>query len=209
MPEFSPLSIARMLWKHRLMVLIVAIVGSLLSVVVVHQLPSIYRSEALILVDSQKIPERYVSPTGETDVAERLASISQEILSTTRLQKIIDDFGLYRDDRTKLVKEEIIERMRKDINITLENGAGQGRTTAFHVGYQGRNPTLVTEVASQLANLFIEEDLQTRARQAEGTADFIDSQLNEAKKTLDDLEAKVSKYKLAHNGDLPEQESCS
>ena len=208
MPEFSPLSIARMLWKHRLMVIIVAIVGSLLSVVVVHQLPSIYRSEALILVDSQKIPERYVSPTGETDVAERLASISQEILSTTRLQKIIDDFGLYRDDRKKLVKEEIIERMRKDINITLENGAGQGRTTAFHVGYQGRNPTLVTEVASQLANLFIEEDLQTRARQAEGTADFIDSQLNEAKKTLDDLEAKVSKYKLAHNGDLPEQETA-
>jgi succinoglycan biosynthesis transport protein ExoP len=59
-----------------------------------------------------------------------------------------------------------------------------------------------------LANLFIEEDLQTRARQAEGTAGFIDSQLNEAKKTLDDLEAKVSKYKLAHNGDLPEQESA-
>src|ERR1700735_4741214 len=96
--------------------------------------------------------------------------------------------------------------MRKDINITLENSGGLARTTAFHVGYQGRNPTLVTEVASQLANLFIEEDLQTRARQAEGTAGFIDSQLNEAKKTLDDLEAKVSKYKLAHNGDLPEQE---
>ena len=81
------------------------------------------------------------------------------------------------------------------------------RPAAFRIGYEGQNPTLVAEVASQLANLFIEEDLQTRERQAEGTANFIDSQLNEAKKTLDELEAKVSKYKLAHNGDLPEQES--
>ena len=208
MPEFSPLSIVRMLWKHRMMVLVVAIVGSILSVIIVEQLPSVYRSEALILLDSQKIPERYVASTGETEVGDRLASISQEILSATRLQKIIDDFGLYRDLRKRLVQEEIIERMRKDITITLESGGGQSRPDAFRVGYQGRNPTLVTEVASRLANLFIEEDLQTRERQATGTADFIDSQLNEAKKTLDDLEAKVSKYKLAHNGDLPEQETA-
>src|ERR1700733_13514137 len=208
MPEFSPLTLARMLWKHRLMVSIVAIVGSVVSVVIVHELPSIYRSEALILVDSQKIPERYVSSTVNTEVQERIASLRQEILSTTRLQKVIDDFGLYRDEQKKLAREEVIERMRKDISITLESGGIQNRTAAFRVGYQGRNPALVTEVASQLANLFIEEDLQTRARQAEGTADFIDSQLNEAKKTLDDLEAKVSKYKLAHNGDLPEQESA-
>jgi succinoglycan biosynthesis transport protein ExoP len=206
MPEFSPLTLARMLWKHRLMVSIVAIVGSVVSVVIVHELPSIYRSEALILVDSQKIPERYVSSTVNTEVQERIASLSQEILSTTRLQKIIDDFGLYRDEQKKLAREEVIERMRKDISITLESGGIQNRTAAFRVGYQGRNPALVTQVASRLANLFIQEDLRTRERQAEGTADFIDSQLNEAKKTLDDLEAKVSKYKLAHNGDLPEQE---
>ena len=199
--------LARMLWKHRLMVSIVAIVGSVVSVVIVHQLPSIYRSEALILLDSQKIPERYVSSTVNTDVQERLASISQEILSATRLQKIIDDFGLYRNERKRLAREEIIELMRKDITITLETGGTQNRPAAFRVGYQGRNPTLVTEVASRLSNLFVEEDLQTRERQAEGTANFIDSQLNEAKKTLDDLEAKVSKYKLAHNGDLPEQEA--
>src|SRR5262249_44103878 len=69
------------------------------------------------------------------------------------------------------------------------------------------NPKVVTDVANQLANLFIDENLQTRERQAEGTADFIDSQLADAKKTLDDLEAKVSAYKLQHNGELPQQEN--
>ena len=173
MPEFSPLSIARMLWKHRLMVPIVAIrraqfwLSSSFT-----SLPSIYRSEALILVDSQKIPERYVSSTGNTEVQERLASISQEILSTTRLQKIIDDFGLYREERKKLVQEEIIELMRKDISITLENGGTQDRPAAFRVGYQGQNPTLVTEVASQLANLFIEENLADARTSSGGNRGF-------------------------------------
>ncbi len=207
-PEFSPLSLIRMLWKHGLLVLAVAIAGSAASFVIVHELPPIYRSEALILVDSQKIPERYVSSTVSTEVKDRLASITQEILSTTRLQKIIDDFGLYRQERKRLVPEEIIDLMRKDISIEVEKGSTPDHPEAFRVGYQGRNPTLVTDVAGRLANLFIEENLRTRERQAEGTADFIDSQLREAKQSLDELEAKVSTYKLAHNGDLPEQQTA-
>lgn len=207
-PEFSPLSLLRMLWKHRWMVLAITIAGSAVSFAIVHKLPAVYRSEALILVDSQKIPERYVSSTVSTELQDRLATISQEILSTTRLKKVIDNFGLYREERKRLVQEEIIDLMRKDIAITLEKGWTRDHPGAFRVGYQGRNPTQVAEVASQLANLFIEEDLETRERQAEGTANFIDSQLNEAKKSLDELEAKVSEYKLAHNGDLPEQENA-
>lgn len=207
-PEYSPLSLARILWKHWGMTLLVLLLGSVISFAIVHQLPPVYSSEALILVDSQKIPERYVASTVSTDVQDRLATISQEILSTTRLQKIIDTFGLYREERKRLVPEEIIELMRKDISIKLERGWTRNQPGAFRVGYEGQNPTLVAEVANQLANLFIEENLQTRERQAEGTADFIDSQLNEAKKTLDDMEARVSKYKLAHNGDLPEQQAA-
>src|ERR1700691_5617748 len=115
-PEFAPLSLVRIVWKHSLLVLVVIILGSATSFIIVHELPSIYRSEALILVDSQKIPERYVSSTVNTEVQERIASLSQEILSTTRLQKIIDDFGLYRDEQKKLAREEVIERMRKDIS---------------------------------------------------------------------------------------------
>lgn len=207
-PEFSPLSVARMLWKHRLMIGVAALVGSTAVCGVVRILPNIYRSEALILIDSQKIPERYVSSTVNAGVQDRLASISQEILSATRLEKIIDEFGLYRNTRKKLVQEEIIERMRKDINIDVEKGLSGVRPGAFRVGYQGTNPKLVAQVANELASLFIEENLRTRERQAQGTADFIDSQLQQAKKTLDQLEAKVSAYKLAHGGHLPEQQGA-
>ncbi len=205
-PEFSPLSVTRMLWKRKLLIGVASLIGCAAAIVIVQLLPPVYQAEALILVDSQKIPEHYVTSTVNTNVQDRLATISQQILSTTRLQKVIDNFGLYSKERKTLAPEEIIELMRKDIKIKLEKGWTGGQPGAFRVGYEGPNGSLVADVANQLANLFIEENLRTRARQAEGTADFIDSELAEAKKTLEEEEAKLSQYKAQHNGELPQQE---
>ena len=206
-PQFAPLSLMRMLWRGKLLITLVMIGACAIALGVVHSLPAIYQSEAMILVDSQRIPESYVSATVNSDVQNRLMTIRQQILSTTQLLKIIDNLGLYREERKKLVQEEIIEKMQKDVNIKLEKGWTLNRPGAFRVTYQGQDPRVVTEVANQLANLFIEENLRARENEAQGTSDFIDSQLKDAKKTLDDLEANVSKYKVQHNGELPEQET--
>ena len=63
--------------------------------VVSYFLPNVYTSETLILVDPQQVPSDYVKPTVSGDVRNRLGTLSQQILSTTRLQKIIDTFKLY------------------------------------------------------------------------------------------------------------------
>lgn len=206
--QLSPISLTRMIWKHKLAVALVTFVLSGGACVVVYRLPAIYKSEATILVDEQKIPERYVSSTVNTDVADRLATISQEILSSTALKKIIDNFDLYHSERQHLFFEEIIERMRKDITITTEKGWTGNRPGAFHVGFNGPDPNIVASVANRVANLFVEENLRTREVQADGTSEFIVTELTEAKKKLDELESKVSRYKLEHNGELPEQQNA-
>src|ERR1017187_4356593 len=207
--QLAPLSIARTLWKRKLLILICSVAVSLAIALVVYKIPTRYASEALILVDAQKIPEKFVSSTVSSDVQDRLATISQQILSSTRLVKIIADFDLYREEKKSSVQEEILEMMRKDISIKLERGWIVGnRPGAFRVGYLGRDPAVVAQVANRIANLFIEENLKTREVQAEGTSDFIDTQLQESKKRLDELEAAVGQYKLKHNGELPQQESA-
>jgi succinoglycan biosynthesis transport protein ExoP len=206
-PRYSVLSLLRSVWKRRYLSLSVMVLLSSITFGVVLSLPAIYRSEAHILVDSQKIPEQYVASTVNSDVGDRLATISQQILSSTRLKKIIDDFDLYREDRKKIPQEEIIEKMRSDIDIQLERGWTGGRPGAFRVAYQGPNPTIVAEVANRLANLYIEENLRTRYNQAEGTSDFIEAQLKDAQKKLDETEAAVSKFKTEHAGELPQEES--
>jgi len=205
--EFAPLSIIRMLWKKRWIALAVFAALAVVSSIVVLELPAVYLAEATVLVDSQKIPERYVSSTVNTDVGDRLATINQQIMSTDRLLKIIDKFNLYSDLKKTGTQEEVIEKMRKDISINLIKGWSGGRPGAFKIGYEGPEASVVASVANQLANLYVEENLKTRETQAEGTADFIDSQVEQAKRKLDELEKQVSEFKSAHTGSLPQQEN--
>lgn len=204
---FSPLSMARTIWKRRFTIFGLWSVLSAATFIVVGRLPAVYQADALILVDSQKIPDKFVSSTVNSDLQDRLSNISQQILSSTRLKKVIDDYGLYPVERKKLFEEELLEQMRKNIGIKLEPGYNRNRPGAFRVSFQGGDRNTVAQVANRLANLFIEENLRTREVQAEGTSDFIDTQLQDAKKNLDRLEKAVSDYKLQHNGELPEQEN--
>src|SRR3990170_8989848 len=92
-------------------------------------LPKIYTSETLILVDPQQVPEKYVQATVSGDIRNRLSTLSQQILSATRLQKVIDTFNLYTTERKNLAREEIITLMRKDIFVqVVDDLAGKSKT---------------------------------------------------------------------------------
>jgi polysaccharide chain length determinant protein (PEP-CTERM system associated) len=171
-------------------------------------LPDHYKATTTILVDPQKVPEKYVSPTVNSDPAQRLSTISQQVLSATRLQQIIDDMQLYPELRGKVPREELIDLMRKDITITVKQGSSAG-LSAFTIEYEGRQREIVAKVANQLAASFIEWNVKNREQQAQDTTEFLDSQLAEAKKNLEEQEAKVSAFKLRHLGEMPEQQSAN
>jgi uncharacterized protein involved in exopolysaccharide biosynthesis len=166
-------------------------------------------AQALVLVDSQKIPEKFVSATVASDLDDRMAAIREQLLSSGALKKIIRDFNLYQKERKNSFEEEILDRMRfQDISIELvpvDNT--QKKTGSFRIGYQGPDPTVVANVANRLADLYVEQNLKTREDLAQGTSGFLDTHVDEAKKHLDELEARVSAFKLAHNGELPQQET--
>jgi polysaccharide chain length determinant protein (PEP-CTERM system associated) len=211
---FSALSIFRTIWKRKIRITVAWVLFALCAVAVVRSLPTVYLAETVVLIDSQKIPEKFVSATVGDDLEERIASIRQMLLSGAELKKVIEEFGLYREERKTHFEEEILEMMRKDITISLESampGSSSGKTKrpgAFRIGYQGGQPALVMQVANRLTDLYVEQNLRTREGQAAGTSDFLDTQLREAKKRLDEMEAAVSVYKLAHNGELPQQEAA-
>ncbi len=190
------------------MIAVFWMLGTAATVLLAQMLPRTYKAEALILVDSQEIPEKYVEPTVTTAMQERLATLSQQILSATRLGKIISSLNLYSEERKRLAPEEVIELMRKNISVKAERGLTRERAGAFRVAFEGKVPAVVAKVANELASVYIQENLQFRERQAEGTSSFLEAQLQAAKRQLDEQEAKVSRYKIARNGELPEQENA-
>ena len=209
LPGLSRLSILRTIGKRRVRIILVWALFATVTVAVVRYLPAVYLAESVVLIGSQKIPEKFVSATVASDLEDRIAAIRQMLLSGPELKKIIDEFGLYADQRKTHFEEEILDTMRKDISITVE-AVGNGnaaRPGAFRIGYQSSDPNLAMRVANCLTDLSVEQNLKTREGEAAGTSEFLDTQLAEAKKRLDQLEAAVSVYKLQHNGELPQQET--
>src|ERR1035441_6195391 len=180
-----------MFWKHKLLCALVWATITASSAAVVYRLSNVYLAEAVILVESQRIPEKLVAPTINDDLKDRLSSLSQQILISTRLLEIVTKFDLYHEQRGARTQEEIIEMMRSDIGTQLETSwakKADSRPSAFRVTYEGPNPTVVAQVANQLATLFIDENIQAREVQAAGTSEFLASQLDAAQLRLEEQE---------------------
>src|SRR5262249_49887437 len=171
-------------------------------------LPNHFKATTTILVDPQKVPEKYVSPTVSSDPAQRLSTISDQVLSSTRLQKIIDQMNLYAELRGAMSREEIIELMRKDVSVRVKQGSSSG-LSSFTIEYEGTHRQKVAQVANQLAASFINWNVKNREQQAQDTTEFLNSQLKEAKQSLETQEKKVSAFKMQHLGEMPEQQPAN
>ena len=172
-------------------------------------LPPTYQSDALILIEQQRVPEQYVVPNVSVSLQERLQSMTQQILSRTRLQTTIARFHLYARDgglTNKLQLTDSVEQMRKDIQIELVQAPGHpGELTAFKIRYSAGSPELAQEVNSELTRLFIDENLKSQQQLSQSTTEFLDGRLADARTKLAEQEAKVRAFKATHLGSLPSQ----
>ena len=196
-------------WSRRKWLAILAFVALLAGGVSLSAfLPNIYRSAATVLADRQEVPDFFVRSTVTSLIETRLQTISQEVLSRSRLEALINRFGLYADLRERVPMDMLVARMRKDISLELKSTELKGlreATVAFTISYQGRDRETVSRVANTLASFYIEGNTKARERQATGTTEFLKVQLAETKKRLDELEQRVSGFKRRYLGELPQQ----
>jgi polysaccharide biosynthesis transport protein len=171
-------------------------------------MPAIYRSGTLILVEQPTMPRAYVTPNVNDDLQARLQSITQQILSRTRLLHIIDQLNLYSDPKKNLAPDDKVDMMRRDIEIELVKDA-QGEINAFNVYFSARDPQVAQRVTNELTGLFISENLEVRQQQSEDTTKFLEEQLETARQALSDQEEKVRQFKGEHIGELPTQLSSN
>ena len=191
--------------RRKWYIIIPLIIGVLVSVGVYKYLPKVYKATTLILVQPQSIPESYVRSTITDPVANRLNTISQEILSRTRLEKVIQEFNLYADIRKSLPLEEIIEIMRKAIEVKVQETRREQTTNSFSISYEGKEPKTVMMVTNKLASLFIEENLRVRESRAEGTSEFLIKELESMDERLRRKEQEIRNFKQRTMGQLPQQ----
>ncbi len=161
-----------------------------------------YEASTMILVQPQKVPSDFIRSVVSADINQRISTISQQILSRSNLEKIIDQFGLYEDD-VNMYLEDKIASMRKRVKVKIER-ARHG-AEAFSIGFTGSQPDRVMRVANTLASYFMDENLKFREAQAVGTSEFLDSELEKTKRKLEEKERRLAEYRTKHLGGLPDE----
>jgi len=208
MPEQTPFDIQDYLGiglRRKWYIIIPLVIGVLASVGVYKYLPKVYKATTLILVQPQSVPENYVRSTITDSVANRLNTISQEILSRTRLERVIQEFNLYSDLRNKAPMEVVVETMRTAIDVKVQEQRRERSQNSFSISFEGKEPGTVMMVTNKLASLFIEENLKVRESQAEGTSEFLSKELGSMEEQLKRREQDIRNFKERSMGQLPQQ----
>ena len=169
--------------------------------------PKWYRSSTLVLVSPQKISADYVKATVTSSVEDRLASIAQEILSRTRLEQVITEFKLYSNQVKSLPMESVVELMRKDIQVEIPKKDKE--KNYFTISYVGKDPRVVAQVTNKLSSLFIEENLKIREQQAQGTTEFLESELSSKKDKVEKFQQEITDFKRRYMNELPENRDAN
>ncbi len=183
----------------------------LLSVVVtvvgVYLWPDTYVSQAMVKVTPQQVPETMVQASINQAMFDRINSMEQVILSRGTLTTIINNFGLYQRERTRMPIEDVIELMRKNVQVVpVANPNTQNRTIpAFAVQFAYEDRYKAQRVVSDLVGRFIEENQRNRSNATYQTTQFMKDELESAKKELDADENKLSEFRTQYNGRLPDQ----
>ena len=117
--KYTPEDILKILRRRFWLLIVPFAVVAAGTAAVARKLPDTYMSSALVLVVPQQVPETYVRSTVTTRIEDRLQTITQQILSRTRLERIIQDFNLYPELRKTAIMEDVVERMRGSISTTI------------------------------------------------------------------------------------------
>ena len=210
--ELTPADYIAMLRRRWVLITVVALVGSPLAYGVSRFLPAKYKSQTLVLVERPTVSPEIIPQVDETSIGERLASMKPQILSRTRLEPIIRQFGLYPQDVNRVSMDDLVERLQKAVDVTPVAPMEETRSSnlpGFFVDVTMTDPRVAQQVCAAVTSMFIDENLRTSQEHSQVTTEFLAQQLDQAKKDLDAQDGSLAAFKSRHIGSLPDDEQMN
>lgn len=203
--HLKPEIIIGIVLKHRWLIIIPFCLSILVGIYLSFTLPKKYEASTMIMVQAQKVPDSYVQSVVSSDISSRLNTITQQVMSRTNIERIIETYQLYEGpEYNNIFLEDKVQAVRNRIVVDVEKSRNTELST-FSISYQGGKPEKVKNIANALATYIIDENLKVREAQATGTSDFLDDELEAMKLRLQKSEQELREYRQEYMGELPEQ----
>jgi len=188
------------------------IIAAAASLAVTFALPKKYTSQTVVLVEPPTVSKEVVPTLVTEDLYHRLASMKEQILSRSRLQPIIEKLNLYAEDRNKRHMEDLVDRLRQSIDVSLMEpmpGSMDRQPPGFHVSVTFNDARIAQQICTEITSMFMEQNAIRRTQQANVTTQFLTQEVEEAKHKLDEQDAKLAQFKRQYLGSLPEEQQSN
>jgi len=198
--------------RRRQPVLLALAAGVLTTLLLALLLPAYYESVGIILIEQQEVPQELVRSMISSYADERVQTINQRVMTTQNLMDIIRRYNLYPNRVKRDSREQLIERMRKDVAfktisadvVDPRSGVPRQATIAFSVSYRNRSPDQAVKVANELVTLYLNENLTERTQRAEDASSFLREESSRISRHVEELDAQLADFKSKHVNELPE-----
>src|SRR5271170_7114449 len=167
-----------------------------------------YTSTTSVLVEPPSVSADYVPPVMNDDFNQRLASMKSQVLSSSRLQPVIEKFNLFAAERSTVPMEALEDRLRKAVEVTLltpMQGASVRQPPGFQVAVTFEDPQIAQKICAEMTSMFMKQNVEIKLGVAKDTTQFLGEQVDQAKAKLDEQDAKLAQFKQKNSGVLPEE----
>ena len=210
--EIRPKDVINILGRRWFPIVLLAVLGTAAGYFVSRVLPKRFTSQTLVLVQQPNVSADLVKPVVSDNSNQRLAAMQQQILSRSRLEPVIQQFGLYSKDINTVPMDDLVERLRSAITITPVLPMAETRAQnlpGFYISVVFNDSHLAQQICSRITTMFLEENVQRREGQTIQTNEFLGRQLEEAKAKLDEQDGRLATFQRKYLGSLPDEEQAN
>lgn len=190
--------------------LLMLVIGSAAGLVLARILPPSYVSQALLVVESEQIPDTLAASTVQASAGEQLQIIQQRILARDNLIDMANRLRVYGDGGATsrgMTPDQVVDDLRKRITMTVTGVSTQRnntQATLVGVGFRAPSAGLSANVANELVTMILRENVSMRTSVARQTLDFFQQEVSRLDQELSRVSAQILAFKEANRGALPD-----
>lgn len=185
-----------------------AFAGLVIATVVAYLQEDTFVSNATIRVVPQQISDKLYTSFTSQDLADRINSMAQSVLSRQALTGIINSYGLYKKDLKNMPMEDVIDKMRnKGVGLRVSEGVAAGGKTlpAMQISFAYPDKYTAQKICSELVTRFVDNSNSDITNTQQASYTFIDEESKQAKEKLEQAEKKLQDFRTVNAGHLPEE----
>lgn len=172
-----------------------------IGVVIALRLPTVYSTQATLLVEAAQVPSDMVRATAQINTDEQLEVVQQRLMTRANLIDVARTNRVF-PNQSEMNPDDIVSEMRR--RTTVRRSTGRNKANLMIVRFEGPNPKKVADVVNQYVTIILEASNELRTGRAEGTLEFFEQEVETLSQSLDAQSAKIVNFKNKNSTALPE-----